>query len=259
MDPGMNPGVDPGMNPGMNPGPTAVGTPIVVAPLPSAPFNPAEVPNGEVQGWAYDTTAAADSTYRYRIRYQVLNPIFGANNVAANPALAQAFSIVAEDKNQWSEPITIAPLTHIFLAARPTQSGSAVRFTVFRWQAGKRHRSATVVSPGDSIGRVEGEIDFRTNWTLVEVRLDSSSSNPYALLMNADGVLRKQDFNTDEKSPELIRLNFEVDGTMPPAAPGGIPGAAPGGPPGRPGMPGGQGPRRGNGPNGMGPDGNYRP
>jgi hypothetical protein len=239
---GMGPG---GMPPGMNPGVPTAATPITVIALPAAPFQPAAVPN-EIQGWAYDVTAIADSTYRYRIRYHILNPIFGAQNVAANNQLPQVFSIVGEDKTKWTDPIGIAPLTHIYLTQQATPSSSAVKFTVFRWQAGKQHRAQVIVAPGDSIGKVDGDIDYRTHWTLVEVRRDSSSDRPYALLMNADGVLKRLDYEVDSKSEEFAKLNAEVDGTTlnpgaTPGAPTGMPpGATPGGRPG--GRPGGEAP-----------------
>jgi hypothetical protein len=241
--------------PGM-PGMPAVGQPtqIPFTPAPNpGPWQPSAVPNGIIEGWAYDVTAAADSTYRYRVRYKLKNPIFGVQNVASNPALVGVFALTGEDPNGWTDPITIAPLTHIYLSALPqagTGTTSRVALTVFRWQAGKRHRLTNYfVNPGDTIGKEDDGIDYRTHWTLVESRRDSSSTNAYALLMNADGVLKKLDYDADRATPLFAQLNAEVDGppVAPPTAPGGYPGGYPGG-----GYPGGN-------PGGRGPDGGVMP
>jgi hypothetical protein len=221
---------------GMMPGTPGAGaaTAIQFVPAPNpGPWQPSAIPNGTIDGWAYDVTATADSTYRYRVRYKLKNPIFGMQNVATKPELIAQYILVGEDVNAWTAPIEIAPLTHIYLKALPQPSSQRVALTVFRWQAGKRHRTEVFVTPGDTIGKSEGEIDFRTHWTFVETRRDSASPNVYALLMNADGVLRRLDFDLDRATPLFKQLNEEVDG--PPVAPPPVPGGYPGGPGGYPG------------------------
>ena len=42
---------------------------------------------------AHDDTCEPGKTYHYRIRYQVLNPLFGMLNMVKNPAMAQQFSL----------------------------------------------------------------------------------------------------------------------------------------------------------------------
>lgn len=187
---------------------------------------------GDVQGYAFDVTAQAGATYRYRIRYSILNPLFNAQANNIGPNLAAQFEIVSDDPTRWTEPVSVKANTHVFLQTTPSIAGNLVRFTLFHWQNGKWNRSNQTFSPGDSIGKVDAEIDYRSNWTLVEVRRDSTSDRAYALLMSDDGSTAKRDYEEDKDSQELKDLNYAVDGPpTPPATPeGGYPGGGyPGG------------------------------
>lgn len=207
--------------------PPTPGPAIQLAPLPTAPFNPAEA-TGDIQGVAYDITGTTEATYRYRIRYLASNPIFGSQNVAEPQTLAQTFALVGEDANIWSTPVTIAPLTHIYVAQALNPAPNAiVKFNVYRWQAGRWHASTATAASGDSIGKVDNGIDYKTPWTVVEVRSDSSSPARHVLLMNADGSLRRQEFDRDNNSPEQARLKAQVEAANA-AVPGADPAAAPG-------------------------------
>ena len=104
---------------------------------------------------------------------------------------------------------------------------------------------AAAYAPGDSIGNVVNGINYRTQWTLVEVRKDTASDQPYALLMNANGDLRRKDWDSDKNDPKQQELNTAVNGPADPNAP------APG--PGGPARPPGTGPGGGGRPGGMPP------
>ncbi len=206
----------------------------------------------DIQGYAFDLTAKAGSTYRYRIRYSIANPLFNAVAAGVNPQLAAVYELVREDPTKWTEAVTVKSNTHIFLQSTPNAAGNIVRFTIFHWQNGKWNRANQTFSPGDSIGKPDGDVDYRSNFTLVEVRKDSTSEHAYVLVMNDDGSTQKRDYDADKDSQEFKDLTLAVDGPpAPPTAPegGGYPGGYPGGgypgggyPGGGPGGTGGRGP-----------------
>lgn len=221
MPPGGYPAVPPGGYPGMGeegmapemPGVPTPGQPITLPPVPAGPWNVDQAGTGlgDIYGVAYDTDARGDSSYRYRIRYYITNPLYNTKGVTQNPALAQEFELVGEDKDKWSDPIEIAPRSYVFLAAPPQANATNVRFTIYHWQNGRQHKTVASVGVGDSIGKVENDIDFRTPWTFVEARRDPSSNNVYALLMNSEGKLRRNIFQVDKDSPQQKKLSEQVD------------------------------------------------
>lgn len=187
----------------------------------------------DIQGYAFDVTAKPGATYRYRIRYAIANPMFNANAPGVGPNLAQQFDIVSDDPSRWTEPVTVKSNTHVFLQNVPPNANN-VRFTLFHWQNGKWNRANQTFNPGDSIGKLDGEVDYRSNLTLVDVRRDSTSDRAYAILMSDDGSISKRDYDSDKDSQEFKDLTLAVDGppqqAMPPGGPGGMPGGGfPGG------------------------------
>ena len=206
-------GGDPGMAGDATPAAPAPGQPITLPQVPPAPWDPRLAGNGlgDIYGVAYDVDARGDSTYRYRVRYFLANPLFQTNGVAANPQLATVFELVGEDPAKWTDPIEIAPRSYVFLAAQPLTGATSVRFEVYHWQDGKQHKVIQAVSTGDSIGKPESNIDYRTPWTFVEVRRDPSNNNVYALLMNSEGKERRSVFAVDQALPLRKRLATQVD------------------------------------------------
>lgn len=234
-DPNNPTGGYPGWPPGQGGYPGAEGAmpgmvDISIPPIGNQQFVPqAGIP--DIQGYAFDVTARPGATYRYRIRYAIANPLFNANAAGVNPDVAGQFDIVRDDPNRWTEPVVVKSNTHVFLQTVPANPGN-VRFTIFHWQNGKWNRANQAFSPGDSIGKTEGEVDYRSNLTLVDVRRDSTSDRAYAILMSDDGSVAKRDFDTDKDSQEFKDLTLAVDGppTPPATPPGGYPGGGyPGG------------------------------
>jgi hypothetical protein len=138
----------------------------------------------------------------------VLNPLFRAQNAALDPRVPATFWIVGEDAETWTDPLSTPSLTHVFLAASPTQ-GSA-RFSVFRWQNGVRHRDIDSYQPGDPIGRARDPIDFRSNWTLVDIRKYMGNDRFYVVLMAPDGRVIERDFETDKNDADYLRFEGEA-------------------------------------------------
>lgn len=215
--PGQRPPGDPGMEDqgmtGENPAVPMPGQAITLPPVPTAPWNVTLAGTGlsDIYGVCYDVDARGDSTYRYRVRYSLANPIFNTQGVAANPQLVQQFELVGEDPTKWTDPIEIAPRSYVFLAAQPLTGATSVRFVIYHWQNGRQHKTIQAVGTGDSIGKPENEIDYRTPWTFVEVRRDPSNNNVFALLMNSEGKERRQVFAVDQASAQQKKLATQVD------------------------------------------------
>ncbi len=180
-------------------------------PPPTAPFNPAEHPGGEVVCWAYDDSALPDQTYRYRVRYFIQNPLYKTQNVAQNPEDAQALWIAGENASEFSAPITTPPLVHVFLAANPAEGQSSARLAVFRWQNGLRHKDVAAYNIGEPIGRQVGDIDYRSSWTLVDIRSNPlNTSRLFIVLMSPDGRLMERYFDTDRNDALFLKLDAEA-------------------------------------------------
>lgn len=180
-------------------------------PPPTAPFNPAEHPGGEVVCWAYDDSALPDQTYRYRVRYFIQNPLYKTQNVAQNAEDAQVLWIPGENTSEFSAPVTTPPLVHVFLAANPAEGQSSARLAVFRWQNGLRHKDVAAYNIGEPIGRQVGEIDYRSSWTLVDIRSNPlNTSRLFIVLMSPDGRLMERYFDTDRNDALFLKLDAEA-------------------------------------------------
>jgi hypothetical protein len=189
--------------------------------LPGAPFQPSVV--FSVTGWAWDESAKPEQTYRYRVRYKLQNPLLSAdpNLVKVNEAVLRELHLVGEDASVWSEPITVAPVSHVFLASNP--SATAARLTVFRWSDGKLKKDVDAYAPGDLIGKRKGEVDFATDWTLVDIRPVVGTGRNIALLVGPDGNVITRDFESDRDDETLKKLEADLaaaEGQPAQAAPG---------------------------------------
>ncbi|MFT3787267.1 MAG: hypothetical protein QM770_14035 [Tepidisphaeraceae bacterium] len=251
--PGGMPG-DPGMGPvpPIQPqGPTLEA--LNYPPVLQAPINllAPDVQQTTAYGWCYDETVKPGEIYRYRVRYYFVNPLRLQQPAAGNAGAAAKlpeYAIIGEDKNAWSDPIEVAPVTHFFVAAPVGGTNQQVRVSIFRWQDGKLHKTQQTLSPGDPIGTVskDDNIDYRTGWTVADVRRDNVGGEGYALVMASDGRTDRRAESTDKTNQTRIRLELEMANPQPApgdpnnpnagAMPGGYPGGGyPGGYPGGPG------------------------
>jgi len=203
---------DPGMpQPGQN---LPRGKPFNHPLPPAAPFAPSSV-NQDIVGWLYDDTVLPEKTYRYRVRYRILNPLFNATVPGVNLDLTRIFALVGEDSTVWSEPVTLQPETFIYVinsAQTPLnpQAGSA-RISIYRWQGGSVRSTVDTYRVGDPIGIKSGEIDFQTDWTLAEVRVDSTNpSKSFALLMSKDGQIKRLPAINVSDDPKLQDLDNQA-------------------------------------------------
>ena len=149
--------------------------------------------------WAYDITAQAGRTYRYRVALAVYNPLF-----ARKLSLVEEQEYLAEsmvkliDASEWSEPVTVVPSLQV-LAVRAMPSGydensgrlgyGEAMAEVWRFYDGQWWPRRFSIQPGDIIGGMaspDGQdpdgadpIDFSTDWFVVDImpRIGASTTD----------------------------------------------------------------------------------
>ena len=149
--------------------------------------------------WAYDITAQAGRTYRYRVALEVYNPLF-----ARKLSLVEEQEYLAEsmvkliDASEWSEPVTVVPSLQV-LAVRAMPSGydensgrlgyGEAMAEVWRFYDGQWWPRRFSIQPGDIIGGMaspDGQdpdgadpIDFSTEWFVVDImpRIGASTTD----------------------------------------------------------------------------------
>lgn len=200
---------DPGMGGGM-PGQPQVPNAVPYEPLPQPPYNPAEVMT-DLIGWSYDETPLPGKTYRYAVRFKIKNPLYGTFNAAADPAHARVLNLQSAT-SEWTQPITIEPLMHFFIAQRFAPSAGNLRVKVFRWNHGTWRAGTFAASFGDAVGGTENGVDFSTGWTLVDIRTEpgADTSRSYALFIDENGALVRRDTDADLNDPRRAKLEAEA-------------------------------------------------
>lgn len=213
MDPAYDPDYDPGYDPGYQPrgvqqsGQVAAELP----PLVTAKFQPdANMPDVEI--WFHDDTVESGKTYRYRVRYKMLNPIFGLFNVSRPEELTEQFALTSE-WSEWSQPVGLDSLVRYFVYGwRP--NANSVNFEVFKWENGVwQSEIFQNLQPGDMIGgtrvKYNQEVDFTTGVTVVDIREDARRET-FVLLVDSQGNLLTRSFRQDQNSSELRNLRDRV-------------------------------------------------
>lgn len=172
--------------------------PMVAAPAMAGGMGPGlfpviEMPDLEII--AHDDTVAAGKTYRYKLRYRILNPVHTSR--AAAPELAKEFAITSPF-SAWTKPVTIRSKVEFFLTSI---SGERLKFDVFQWKEGAMKKSQLTASAGDAIGD--------TGWTVVDAR--GSGRKAYGLVVDEIGVIDRRSPSTDTISNRYLDLLDEVE------------------------------------------------
>lgn len=225
--PGLPPEIedDPGMwqEPGMNPAQPQVPNAVPYDPLPQPPYNPAEVPV-DLIGWSYDESPIPGRTYRYAIRHKIKNPLYGTFNMAAKPDDARVLNLQSAT-SEWTQPVTIEPLMHFFIAQRFAPSAGSIKVKVFRWSQGTWRAGTFTASYGDAVGGIDNRVDYSTGWTLVDIRTEpGDSSKSYGLFVDERGTLVRRD--TDADLADSLRAKLEAEASAAPSAVPGEPAAS---------------------------------
>ncbi len=199
--------IDPGSLDGGPRNPEERGPNAPDLPAPPGEFDPREIADG-ILGWAHDDTVEAGKTYRYRITYKIKSPVWNTPNVTKPADLANTFDLVSVP-SEWGTPVSVPSLTSFFVL-RSVLGGNAATVQVFRWHGGAIKMKNFDVSPGDSIGTRDGEVDFNTGWTMVDMRSDPRSDDRLVVLMDPSGRIHTRDFRTDNANPERKKKEAEA-------------------------------------------------
>ncbi len=158
-----------------------------------------------IECWAFDETAIPGETYRYNVVYSLRNPVFNTENIAENAELEQQLALTVaidtpEWNSQWSDPVTVEPLSAWFMKSVLPGPEGLVQFDVYRWQEGQWQQKTFRVGPGDEIGAQEDGIDYRTGRVLVDVRddLTPGQRQKIAVLMDREGRFTQHDASDDD-------------------------------------------------------------
>ncbi len=203
---------------------------------------------GKLQIVVHDVTVQPGSTYRYRLKVGVYNPLFRKAGVAAEQRkeLFDQLALVAS-ATDWTDAIAVDPEKRFFLvSASPEQRES-------RWEVWRIHRGRWInqdfrVRPGDPIGAV---IDVRMPGEMMSVQLDMSvaaalvdvqaldytlGATQRALVLNTgDGALYERIVSRDRDDKARERLLRSLPRPEVQPQPGAQPGQ-PGGPTNLPGL-----------------------
>ena len=184
---------------------------------------------GIVQVWLHDTTCPPNRTFRYRVRIEVLNPLFGRAAAVEKPDDAKTLVLTAE--SPWSEPVTIKPPLEYFLVDASEKTGR-IKFDIYRMSLGQwlHHRGSFTL--GDRLGETktvqllnplddetsEEQVAFDTGCILVDCDFDKNvggggigRKSIEVTLLTPEGDLVIRDQQTDKKSKQHRELQDEAD------------------------------------------------
>lgn len=231
--PGFPPGgFPPGEFPGMPGYPGGQAQPSGPLPCPTTAFDPRVLNIDPVTGWAHDGSVQPGKTYRYKIRYSLKNPVFGAKGIANPPALADGHAIVSKD-SEWSPEVSIGERAYYYVTRTNVNNGTAI-FEVYTFGNGQWNVSNFTAAAGDAVGAKKDEVDYTTGYTVVDVR--SERNDQVVVLADAEGNLRRRSLRSDSADQQRDKLKQQIAAGLP--LPEGTPaGMPPGMPPGMPGYP----------------------
>ena len=95
---------------------------------------------------------------------------------------------------------------------RKAPNSNTVRFDVFKFEKGTQHMETFTVGPGDQIGGKRGDIDYSTDWTVVDFRLDERQNDTQILLVNnKDGSIIARSYKADATDPLYKALKEQMN------------------------------------------------
>jgi len=107
---------------------------------------------GILELWFHDTSLSEGSTYSYRVRLVLLNPLFGWFAAAADEADAKKLKLPTP-WSEWSDPITVSRPTEFFLVGQ-FAAWEQVYVDVFTLKWGQRIKERFSIRRGEPIGGV---------------------------------------------------------------------------------------------------------
>lgn len=107
--------------------------------------------------WAHDDTVEPGTTYQYKIRLGVFNPIAGKNWFYQQEQQYKDQVILWSDFSEVTDEISIEPRVYFFPTALARDSARTVKIDVFKYHLGSWRNEAFDVHPGEMIGKT---VDF---------------------------------------------------------------------------------------------------
>jgi len=163
-----------------------------------------------------DQSADTGKTYRYRITYKTLNPLYNkASQHAAQGHQAWILQFDLESKvSNYSPEITVPTQTYFFCGKSQNSQGlkNAFPFEVFTWNSGKWQKGTFNAGLGDPIGGLDGTIDYSTGWTYVDQR-HARGNKMLITLVDNDGNVDIRDASQDSTSADYKKTTQWVEQT----------------------------------------------
>jgi hypothetical protein len=162
-----------------------------------------------------DETAEAGRTYRYKISYKALNPLYNKppeHVPAAHAAWVSQFDLEAR-ASAYSPEIQVPQQTAFFCGkGQPSASAkNSFPFDVFTWTNGKWKKGTFVASLGDPIGGVDGAVDYATGWTFADQH--NQHNKRWITLVDDEGAVDMRDASQDSSSPDYKKYTQWVEQT----------------------------------------------
>lgn len=187
-------------------------------PLPSqGDFDPRTMSNSQtgqqgqpvtLVGWAHDATAQPGKTYRYAVIYKIKSPVWGTFNTTNPQNLVNTFAL-SSTQSDWTQPVTVPPIVRFYFVSN--SAGPSMPVEVYRWQNGIYNKARIEVSPGDEIGKTIKNVDYATNFTVVDFRPEPGRDDTTVWLLNPDGQLVRRDSKADTNSTDLNQMRKLYD------------------------------------------------
>lgn len=203
-----------------------------------------------IKFWAHDVQVQPGATYRYRVVYKVINPMFNKDDQLIQDQRKLGGQLEqASLPSKWSDPVSIEPEVQYFVEdVKPEVS--RVKWGIYRIYNGYRLHKQYDTSPGDPIGKTEdvevrddtGEkmakkqpVDMRVNAVMVDLKSPPKGQGqinvkgPMAVLIAdiTDGAVVARDPASDKNDPERVRLFNEASGALGAPKPAGTDGRPP--------------------------------
>jgi hypothetical protein len=184
--------------------------------------------------YVIDASAQSGKTYRYRISYRALNPLFNKAPQRVAPAhqnWVNQFDL-ASPLSDSSPDITVPTQTYLYYGKQQgINGGSKTPFDIFTWSNGKWQKATFMVDYGDPIGGLDGGIDYSTGCTYV-YKQPVKSKTVVTLVDREGNVVNPEDASGEDykKNTQWVeQTKAGVTPTQPPTGVTGYPGY-PGGP-----------------------------
>lgn len=227
IPPGMGGGGYPGGTPGAPTPPAVPARPIVLPDVTKVPPLGNQCEAGIVQIWLHDPALEPGKTYRFRLKVDLFNPVFGQLAAVQNPADAQQPTLTSV--SEWSDAVSVPPATQFYVGGGGIGS---IRVDVFRRAQGATFRQSFSLKPGDMVGepvvreyinpltgRVDSTtVDFSTGCMLVDYDLTktrpvSGFERPIieAVFLRPEGDLMVRDKLTDDADLTRRKLTDEAN------------------------------------------------